>query len=140
MSKINNVVTGQLVSTIATGTAPFSVASTTQVNNLKANKAASYPTPFQIGYFSGLGDTIGAVTLTEFDCWAQTINSGSGVDVVLPTAKVGRRFCLVNAGTGTATIKQPDASTTLSTRTTGQWCYVIAKNDSGNNWVVAKSG
>ena len=66
---------GQIVSTLGTGTAPFSVVSTTQVNNLNAQYlgGATFAAPGTIG-----GGTPGAATFTTLTAGVTRISAADG--------------------------------------------------------------
>jgi len=78
MSNINKVVTGQLVSTVATGTAPFTVVNTDIVDNLTVASCTTL-TSLCAGSFDYSGSTRAAVTLTTSDRWAQALSNGSAL-------------------------------------------------------------
>ena len=75
---------GQIVSTLGTGTAPFSVVSTTQVNNLNAQYlgGATFAAPGTIG-----GGTPGAATFTTLTATGQASYAAGSVGA--PSVKVG---------------------------------------------------
>jgi len=139
MSNINKVVTGQLVSTVATGTAPFTVVNTDIVDNLTVASCTTL-TSLCAGSFDYSGSTRAAVTLTTSDRWAQALSNGSAFNVTLPSAVIGHSFFLSNIGAGTATIKGATGST-ITTLTSGQWAILVSEANGGaTDWKVLMNG
>ena len=100
--------TGQLTSTLATGTAPFVVSSTTLVSNLNANflSGATFASPGAIG-----GTTASTGTFTTISCSTATVSGNLGVSTNLT---VNGTTTLGVASSGSLTVSGQTSSGSLT--------------------------
>jgi len=121
----------QIVSTLATGTAPFSVASTTNVANLNASSlnGATFAAPGAIG-----GTTPGSGAFTTLTSSSTDTFSGAGA---ASTASVLLNGTLFSGGSGTTTfpylLLQPSGTSAVTTwATAGTMLGINAPTSIGN--------
>jgi hypothetical protein len=111
-------ISGQILSTLATGTAPFVIASTTNVANLNASflNGGTFPAPGviggttpNIGHFTGISCALStkssAYPLTESDC---NITVTGTTTITVPHSIVGQIWRIFNTGSSVVTL-QPDS-------------------------------
>lgn len=152
-------VTGsRLVSTVATGTAPLTVASSTVVANLNAATTAGYG-PAQTaaantlaardgntnlqarGFISGFTTTATSATTVTLIASSSQIQEFTGTlaqTVVLPTSGVvaGQVYKIINNSTGTVTVQSSALATvsTVTTGTEGTFTALVATPTTAAHW------
>jgi hypothetical protein len=158
-------VTGStLVSTVAQGTAPLTVTSTTQVTNLNAQylngaSSTSAATASTIagrdaqgnivarGFAPGFTSTATSATLVTLTCNAvvatsnqiQQFTGGTAQTVALPTANVvaGQSWTIINSSTATVTVQSSAGAAigaALTTGTSAQFIALVATPTTAANW------
>jgi trimeric autotransporter adhesin len=115
-----NVSATQLVSTVATGTAPLSVASTTQVPNLNASLLGGLPaSAFQpAGSYATLGanNFTGNQSVTGNASATGAVSGGSGT---FSGSSFSQLLTVTQTGTGTAAVFSSPGATVLEADSTG---------------------
>jgi len=161
-----NLTANAFTSTVATGTAPMTVASTTRVNNLNAtylsgngadvSGTAIYSVPTRDGnanvaarsFISGFTSTVTsatAVTLTSSNATTgnaiQEFTGSTAQTVNLPSASVvaGQKYLILNNSTAAVTIQSSSAATvlTLVAGATAELTALVATPTTAANWKVA---
>jgi hypothetical protein len=153
---------GQLISTVATGTAPLAVSSTTQVSNLYATRAAladsligGTASKGQVVYLSGVNTTSSVTapttnmaallynTATNAPYWATPSQSLASIMGFTSTATAATTTTLTSSsssyqyftGTTTQTVTLPDTSTLAL-----GWTFHIVNNSTGLVTVQTSTG
>jgi hypothetical protein len=141
---VNIVYSGELFSTIATGTPPMTVVSTTQVPNFNASllEGCTWESPCAIGgvtpntaHFTDIVDT-GAFTLG-----GSNVSSIKGLDTALYTAGTiaggaGHTLCTDTNGSATTSGCPTSGFTSVATGTNGAVCTTATGNGSTCNTTV----
>lgn len=97
-------VTGQITSTLTTGTAPFAVASTTKATNLNADllDSADWASPLAIGSTTPAAGSFTTVSAsTSVAVGTPTLRSGTGSPEGVVTATVGSLYFRTDGAAGT---------------------------------------
>lgn len=151
--------TGQITSTLATGTAPFSIASTTLVANLNAAllsglASASTATASTVAtrdananmsadnFIEGYTTTVtaaGTTTLTVDSTFSQYFTGTTTQIVVLPvtsTLVLGQRFYAVNNSTGIVTVNSSGGNLVLAlaANTRAWFSVILTSGTSAASW------
>jgi len=132
MSKINSIVTKQLVSTYNSG-APMSVTSTTQVSNLKAQYAAGTTAVICSDTAWGGSYITTDTILTSSSNQSYACDFSTTKYVRLPTPTVGMQVYITNRGAASATIQYSD-TTTLRTQAVGVAVLYMGIGTSATSW------
>lgn len=113
----NANVTGQLISTVATGTAPLVVSSTTLVANLNADLLEGYnPAAANTASTIALRDTSGNISANFFIGNGSTLGSITGANV---TGTVANATFATSAGSATTATSAGSATTATAATTAG---------------------
>lgn len=139
----SSTITGsRLISTVATGTAPLTVTSTTLVNNLYVARSAVADAVSGIITTTVRADFGTGVTITSSDSTVLLTAAAGTIVATLPTAVgiSGRQYTIKQTGTGGASY---DLATTGGQTIDGaagynfsaQYRYVTVQSD-GANWVI----
>lgn len=154
----------RLVSNVATGTAPLTVASSTLVSNLNAAQCGSLSPSYSAsptslagrdnngnvtarGFINALTTTAtaaGTTTLTVASNSVQEFTGTTTQTVVLPTTTVaaGQRYTIINNSTGVVTVQSSAAATlvALAAGTEATFTALVATPTTAAHWEVNYSG
>jgi len=144
---VNIVYSGELFSTVATGTPPISVVSTTQVPNLNVSEleGCTWESPCSIGSTTpNTAHFTSVVINTELTLGGSNVTSIKGLDTALYTAGTiaggaGNSLCTDANGSATTSGCVTSGFTSVATGTNGSVCSTTTTNGSTCNTTVTIS-